>query len=66
MNRKQVLGIAKNAAGEGQPSVGAAMAEARGNQSDQTKGPAKKVAGGLWNKPATLDQTLKKMDSTAS
>jgi hypothetical protein len=66
MNRKQIRGMAKNAAAEGQPFVEAAMAEPRGAKFDQAKGPAKKVAGGLWNKPATLDQTLKKMDRTAS
>ncbi len=61
MNRKQVPSTAKNAAGEAQQRVG----ELTGNKTDRTIGSAKKITGGLWDKPATLDQTLEKIDRKA-
>jgi uncharacterized protein YjbJ (UPF0337 family) len=61
MNRKQAPSTAKNAAGEAQQRV----AELAGNKTDRTIGSAKKITGGLWDKPATLDQTLEKIDRKA-
>lgn len=61
MNRKQVPVTAKNAAGVARQRVGALA----GNKTDRTIGSAKRISGGLWDKPATLDQTLEKIDRKA-
>jgi uncharacterized protein YjbJ (UPF0337 family) len=61
MNRKPVPGKAKNAAGEAQQRP----AEVLGNETDRARGSVKQVTGGLWDKPATLAQTLEKINRKA-
>jgi uncharacterized protein YjbJ (UPF0337 family) len=58
MNRNQVTNTAKNVVDKVQQQLG----EVTNHKSQQAKGAAKYVRGGLWEKARTLEQELDKLD----